>query len=428
MSSIKGKNIMMYIYITLVLLNLYIFLKQKAKITFINVYFLSSVIYYFNAFFGCVFELNLAVKGVDATELFTGTYVVLIFNVATILVFMVMRKDYKFVTPIHSKSECFIIKTLISVMLCLSLYMIYKYELLTRSSFDKLALRDDIGVWGTYFKYFAMFTFTYSYTQEKYGGVWKKISVIPILTTFLLGHRSFIVISLLAIFFDKIQKEIKTQSCYKYITRKKKMLIEIIIFTFFVLVIKGVTNALFVGNYDLIANRLTDLEFYRQVLLLSEPNVIIQNLNNIVSSDYQLSESSYWGVFAYMIPFFTASINDDLGFKNFTSVYQFDFDMMNMAASFIGEAYANAGYFGVVLIVLLTLILLHYIYYFYVKSSSSIVKCILLLGGIDISFYIHRNDLIIQVSRERYLLYIAIILILATKIVCAVRGNNLRYK
>lgn len=404
-----------YIYIILSVAVLLVWFKKR-NISFLLVYFLSSILYYYNVFTGEIFIGRLNEIGVSSYPIANASYFVLIINMIVVFFSSMINQgtEYYIEKKAHINEDK-IFKAFILILLVFSVYMVIRYDLLFRNTYNKTELSEEAGSLASYFKYLAVYAFVLIWTQEgkKYHAVWKISATIPALVTFLFGNRSFLVIGILGVVFDKVYKSCagRQQDLLSYCIHHKKILIGGMLFVVIVLVAKGVTGALFVGNWELIKSRLTNPDYYKQVFFVSEPNTIMRNLDTIVSNEYQVDTSSYLTLWAYFFPFITGEINKIFGVKNFTYAYQKElFGTTNRACTYLGEAYANGGYVVVAIVVSLSIISLLLLFQAYKKCRSNISKCTLLLIGIDTAFYMQRNSMSYQFSRIRDYIYIAIIL------------------
>lgn len=409
-----------WIYIILFLVVLFCALIKKKNLSFVLVYFLSSVLFYYNAFVGDVFVGKLNQIGVDSYPINYGTYIILIVNLVIIFLFIIIdseKNDYRFKTT--QSSEITVMNVFLVAVFALSLYMCIHYGVFFRASYNKSQLAEDTGSIGTYYKYLASFAFVYVFTKDgtKLSIPWRIIGSIPIFTTFLFGNRSFLVISLVAVLFDKVYLECNKfkYGLVRFLSKHKKIVIAAGILLFATLVVKGVTSALFTGNFDLVKQRLSNVDYYKQVFYVSEPNTIMTNLNTIVSNNYQVEKSTYAALWAYLFPLITGQIEKMMGVESFTKVYQrvLYVTNTNRASTHLGEAYANGGYIIVPLVIILYLILILVISKGYRRCTSDIGKTTFLLMGIDAAFYIQRNSMAYEFSRLRDYIYIAVILIIA---------------
>lgn len=410
---------MQIVYLLFVVVLIMILITQKRNISLIVVYFLSSIIYYFNAFQGEIFVGKLNHIGVSSYAVNSGFYIVLLINLTLILGFVLIgRENTNYCAKHQQVAESTAMKIVFCGVLALAIYMCFKHNVFSRTIYSKSTLAESTGGLAAYYKYFSSFVFVYIFSKEEteYGFGWKIIATIPLLTTFLFGNRSYLIISLIAIMFNYVYKVCLNDklSFGEFLIKHKKFLIVATVLFFVTLIVKGITGALFIGDYDIVIERLTNIEYYKQVFYVSEPNTISQNLNSIVDSNYSVPKSSYMALWAYFIPLVTGSIEKALGVTNFTKEYQLSLygDDTNNASTYLGEAYANGGYLFVILVVFFYLLLITLLFKLYKNCKSNITKTTVLIMGIDASFYIHRNSIAFEFSRLRAYIYIAILIYL----------------
>jgi len=415
---------MQYIYVLLLAFVIVIILWKKQNISFVVIYFLSSVVYYLNAFSGQIYEGKLNKLVFTSYPVEKGYYIVLIINLFLILFMVLSEKETKvYCEKKKHAAEESVMRVFMLCVFVLAGYMCFTHDIFARTSYNKGELAQETGALGTYYKYLSSFVFVYMFSLEnvKYSLVWKVIATVPIFTTFFFGNRSFLVISLVAVIFNYIYVHCmkEKRKLVDYLLRHKKIVISAGVFFFVVLAVKGVTSALFNGNYDLVYERLSNIEYYKQVFRVSEPNTISKNLNTIIAYKYQVPTSSYKALWAYCLPFVTEFIESEMGVTNFTKAYQktLYIDDLNNASTHLGEAYANGGYVVVAIVVISYLLLLSLVFSGYKKCSTNISKAACLLIGIDCAFFVQRNSMAFQFSRIRAYIYISIAIYLLIFIV-----------
>jgi len=280
-------------------------------------------------------------------------------------------------------------------------------------------------------EYYMMFTmFWLLYLVVQYEHVNSKIawivSILGLALTFLLGHRSFLVIAIIAVAVYIINEKFwEKGNMLQFIAKNKKILLFALIFVFIVFFIKGIYTALFNKNFELVWSRLTDISYYANTLKTSEPNVIMANINEIVDAEYRLDFSSYAGLPTYLIP----GLTNFLHIKSFTEIYQEElFGATNRASTILGEAYANGGMLVVIIVSFILVLVLLAINYFYEKSTDNIWKTFFLLSGVDLAFFIHRNSADYAVCRVRYFLYFVIVLFIIKSVVNAILSERRSFK
>lgn len=408
------------VYTLLCTLILFFILLKKKNISLAVVYFLSSCIYYYNAFAGKIFVGKMSEVTADSYSMQTGTYIVLTINLLAVLFALSLERDLPGkMDKREMVGEEFVMKFAFCGTLSLAVFLCIQYGVFSRISFNKTELMESSTHFVSYYKYMASFMFVYVFTEKniRFSVPWKLVATVPILTTFLFGNRSFIVISILALLFDYIYKKClnSRKMFFGFLMNHKK-----IIFLFFgllaiVLAVKGVTSALFSSNYTLVISRLTNIDYYLQAFRVSEPNQIAMNLDTIVANDYRILGNTYMTLWAYFIPLLTGRLESMLGQQSFSAAYQSDLYSLsgskaNRASTMLGEAYANGGYMMVFIVSLFYMILLYLIFRGYRNCKTNVAATCFLLMGIDASFYTHRNSMAYEFSRLRDYVYIALIL------------------
>lgn len=409
------------IYIFMVVLNFLIILFTAKKINFLIIYYFSSVMYYWNAFVGKIF-VKVSGNNIEAYNIEDKTYWILIINMIIILITYVIynwRSKDKIDTNMseeeierHDKKEKldkYFVYFITGLNVFCIIYILYTLkDVLFTNNFNKTMIMVNTSKIHEYYKMFTMFWFIYLVIQHKeihFKIVWI-VSILGLILTFLLGHRSFLVIAGIAVAVYIINEKLwKKGNTFSFIVHNKIIILLAIVCIFIVFFIKGVTAALFDGNFDLVWSRLTNVSYYSDTLKISEPNVIISNMNGIVKENYRVDFSSYAVIPTYLVPGLTSLMN----IESFTTVYQRDlFGTNNRASTILGEAYANGGLLMVVLVDFIITALLVMIYKFYKRTNDNIWKTFWLLSGIDLAFFIHRNSADYAICRVRYYFYFVV--------------------
>ncbi len=419
-------SILRYIYITLIIINLVTFLTKYKKIDFIFIYFLSSIIYYAGAIFG---KLYYSYRGnlIQECDINSNTYILLIINMLLIFICtllpeknIVLRKTKNNKNNINLNFEKIAMNVFFLLCFVLSLYSILKLNLFSNTGkFNKTQLLENTGTIIEYFKSIVMFAVVYIFTETgiKYSKITYCLLIFSLFITFFLGHRSYIIIALIAIGYYYYNEKISNNNInlLHSIVKNYKIILLSLFVIFITFAIKGVTAALFDNNMTLVKYRLTNLEYYINTFKTSEPNTITMNLDTIIKNNYRLEQSSYPILITLFVPFISRFIQ----YTSFTYVYQeVLFGVSNRASTFIGEAFANGGILAVVLIIIMLLLLLKFINMKLVNCKNNIIRTFILILGIDLSFYIHRNSMDYVFIRIRSYIYI-VILIYIIKIISA---------
>lgn len=405
------------IYIILTIFNLVLILVTAKKIDFLIVYYFSSVIYYFNAIVGKIY-----IKSGDKIESFLineNTYYVLIINMIVFLIMYTIllfyKKEKKDTHIIENKQKQEIEKYIIFIGTLLNIlsliYCVFSMRnVLFGNNFDKVLIMNSTSRIQEYYKMFTMFWFLYlvlQYNKVRSKIVWI-VALLGLAFTFLLGHRSFVVITVIAAALHLLNEKIwKKGNMINLLIKQKKIIAMGLLSLFLVFFVKGVYAALLNKDWELVFERLTSISYYTDTLKISEPNVIMSNLDGIIASDYELENSSYSILPTYLIP----GVTNWIGGESFTYIYQRDlYGTNNRASTILGEAYANGKLFMVFLICIILTGVVILFYQLYKKNNSTIMKTFFLLSGIDIAFFVHRNSADYAICRIRYYFYFVIIL------------------
>lgn len=409
------------IFIVLALINFLIFLFKNKKINFLLIYFCSSCLYYSNAFFNKIFfSSNDHISGFFySTAIDDKTYILMIINMLLILffsLFSITRVENDTVN-INNKKKLLAEKCAINTLIFLNLLISF-YVLLTimpsfiSGTYDKGTILNNSSALISYYKDISTFLFIYFFAKNN-NVKYKKISYFLIcyfiILTIILGHRSYFVIGIIAIFINLINEKVKDENTnlLNLVKLNLKKIIVIILLFFVFMVSKNIYTSLFNGNYELVLSRLSDVSYYKKSFQLTEFNTIFNNLNTVVVSNFKMSGKIYLRIATLIVPFLNRFIDID----GFSTVYQLElFGKTNLASTFIGEAY-SAGTYGMVFVVIVFILLLNVFFDSQLnKCRDNIWKTFLLYSGVDISFYIHRNSLETCFTRIRVYLYIVILL------------------
>ncbi|WP_430611586.1 hypothetical protein [Enterococcus sp. DIV0876] len=405
---------MIWVYYIFVLINLFILLTKKQKFTFVDLYYISSLFYYLNAFFGEIYSLH-SLRFPIPLEINNTTYILLWLNQIIILMFYVIPRRYNknliYEEPKMNYNLVSSYKIVVLFLFIAALFFTIDMNLFTRVEFNKSELLQDSSFIETYFKYGSFYFFVSGlYLWKELNSVWKVLAIYPLIVTFLMGHRSFIVLSLIAFFIIYINKNINKNNLITFLKKNRKIIIAALFLISFVYIIKGVSGALFVGDTELVKERLSSPSYYFDSFKMSESNIILNHINYVVSYGLDISKSTYTGILSLLIPF----IGRFFQIESFNSFLQASFypeyNPGTLGNSFIAEAYAQG---SIILVVFLIIILLTFANVFFKLTVSPKTSLFLrtwaMTVGIECAFYIHRNSLYTFFVRLRVYLYLTIL-------------------
>lgn len=412
------------LYVALTIVNLFLFLLTQKRLSFLFIYFISSCVYYLDAIIGVSFN---AVGGFSSGQFSTTpvdwkTYVLLIINMLCIFLFLLSsiikgkknQQEKKIIKEYYSHkkiiSEKYAIRLLIIIDILIALFNILPTIFSSLGSdFNKAELLEEASSVTSYYKSIATFLAIYIFTQDriKYSVVDYVVIVLLLLLTLLLGHRSYLVIALIAIAVVKINRNKNETVLFKMIGRNwKKVLLVIICFLCFIFS-KNIYTALFNGNLDLVKTRLSDISYYTDSFKENEFNTIFVNLDTTVRQGYSYPLSTYIKRTSLVfLPIASRFVEEE----PFSSKFQRELFGANYRAStFIGESYASGGVLLSIIVMLFVIMMLMVFERRIGISKNNVLKTFFIISAVDIAFYVHRNSIEYSLIRIRSYLYILIL-------------------
>lgn len=396
------------------------------RIDFFTIAAFSMVIYLYPALFG-----RFTKEGIT-TSVNVSTYVCLCIWELTLLVFTIIFDRYRFTFGISHNGifqeteiieddyEKYAVLFLCVIEACLCLYSIRKYGGIV-SNMRKVDLLADANKITSYLKYIALYIFVFSFTNKgKMIGLLRTISVLFICYTFLLGHRSFAVIGLIAImehYLHGLEKVVLAAEIKKH----KFIAIAVVVFGLFFLFIKNIYAALFAGNFELVISRLSNPDYYYDAIVSSEASGIIRNLQNVIINDLQNSIGNYLLSFLTLIPFIGGKIARWLGYEAFSRKVNLAFNTrfsegFGIGSTFLGEAYSAGSYPWLLFICVITVILFNALNRRTQRKNTGNSYAFWLITAAYFVFYIYRNSMIYMFVLMRANIYIWFIIDITKKV------------
>ncbi|MDO5157091.1 MAG: hypothetical protein Q4D51_14130, partial [Eubacteriales bacterium] len=321
----------------LVIVAIYV-LFRKRRFDFYALAFFSTIVYYYPAIIG---KIRRSANVFDIID--TRVYCCLIIQSLVLFMCMVLADKYKVVVfsghkfggNLVKKENCsdgdivsnlsVLVLELVGLLLLVFTYSSYGgFQL----NFNKMKLLSEANRITEYLKYIALFTFVYAFTKKgKYIRLIKVISVVLISYTFLLGHRSFAVIGILAIFMSYFTNKLPDKVRVSSIIRKYwKIFLALMFAVVFFLFVKNVFAAFMSGQYDLVKQRLSDPNYYIDSLLSSEANSILSNLQAVCTYGMKYSVIDYFLIGLGIIPFMGSRLISSMGLISFEKQLNLNFN------------------------------------------------------------------------------------------------------
>lgn len=385
------------VYLLFSILTIFYIIFSKRNLDFITVFIFSLVIYSFPMYFGEIL-INNEFYPINSLSILSN--IVFLFGALIGIIFIdklhIIQK--KTIYNYDNNNTMFIISL---ITLLLMLYSMSHYgNILGAGSFNKVELLSDNNRIIEYFKYFALFNFIYAFTNNgKYIGIIRGMSLVSIGYTFILGHRSFLIIGLISIIFNYLIKNNAFKNVWELILHNKTIIIICIIILAATFIVKNITAALFSGQFDLVLDRLSDTNYYFKSFFQSEPNSIVSNINNIVNSNLKYSLISYiLYPFLCIIPVFGNYLINNLNLVSFEYLLNYNFNLRfsqgyGVGSTIIGEAYATGSFLLVFIIGFVLVLLIGYLNKKIYVIKSPLLKTYILCILPYFSFYFYRNSL-----------------------------------
>lgn len=418
---------MRLIFILLVVVVLGYVIFKNRTFDFFSIAVISSFLYFYPGLYGKVFYYYTSIS-MDGYDISTMVYLCLSIYLI-LLIFFMWINDHNYIkfnnkiiagvyndefSRFYERSEDVVVFILEVIGIICSIYTLYRYRGFW-NNFDKVALLEGANRITEYFKYISLFTFVYAFVSDgKLKTIIRLISIYLMMVTFLLGHRSFFAIGLITIcayYFSRAGKK----RFFEVISDHKKMFIIIVVAALFFLFVKNVFMFIMNGRFDLIKQRLTDIDYYINSLTRTEANIIMYNVQNVIESKLQYSFVDSLKEFAYLIPFLGKNLRENTSLVSFSDVLNMHFNVrfdegIGLGSTYIGEIYAHGG----IVFVLIEICIL----FFFISVMNRLSKSVkhgldYTIVGITLTyftFYIHRNSLINLLTMVRSYLYLWIVL------------------
>lgn len=395
---------MKFIFYLIVIVGLYHFLFKKERFDFFLLAFFSAIIYFLPGFFGYG---NIEYSGGESINFVLNykAYLIMCIIITGIILTSIL---YEF---LNNRDLCMESKSNNNRKFVLSLtYMDNIVLLLTILSFililkdsgnllmytNKLDLLKNINRWYIAWETSIYIGFIISlHNKNKINLI---IYLIFMSLDILIGFRFNTVLTLVsAIMFVYSKKERKA------LIKRRKLIFGSFLLIFIVLLLAQILALIKAKEYTLLAERLNNTQTYLNSITKSEPFVIQAILNQVLAYDFQVGPEHLKSLLYLIIPF-----SNDLGAApiSFNSLYQhilFGQVPFQMANNIWAEAWSVGGWGGFIIMIII------YLTGVWIGSkllSSKLVsKKIFACSFFSCwTFYIHRNDLLYQLTMQRRIL------------------------
>jgi len=196
------------------------------------------------------------------------------------------------------------------------------------------------------------------------------------------------------------------------------------VIAFFFFLWKGLVGLIKLGAWDLVADRLTHASFYGSVVTESEPFVTQCILNEVIARRFEVGVA-HFGSLIYQLMFFSSDLGANL--SSFNDLFQPALFPQaigwGMADNIWAEMIASGGPLLLAVMIILFVVGVGVGSYF-MRSRNPELRGLVALTTVPWAFYIHRNDLLFQMTEERRYFFVGVITLLVAKVAVAGRSQR----
>lgn len=399
---------MIYIYNAIILGLLIYMVLKKRRPDFLDVYAVSSILYYLPLSMGILSDevYNGSTLISERIKIPSSLYLFGICNFLVLLLWMLIKDNTNnFRYKIDNIQETEMDKNnnkiifILSIILwgCIVCSIAKNASALFSGNFNKVVFIQNVGMLETICRYLGLFVGTYSFTRNKYSKFQIITSVTYIVYSLLMGRRSdFVLLVIMTFVFKMITSTREEHNLIFYFKEHKREFIFIAIVGVLVMPVKrslpAFINGDIIGGFQYTIKCMFDSATY----LNSESNSITLYVHKVIESNDILYFRPYLFDLLSIIPFGNMLTNNWIYENGFDVYFQEKYfpsitaDVAGLAGSFWSENFANWGWIGMILSMNLLFYLLCRLEVKIIDSRKSVYMPFLLIIMIHLSFYIHR--------------------------------------
>ncbi len=373
------------------------FLMKKRHFDIYTLAFFSAIIYFIPGFFGYVIY-----PGQIKVPLEVKTYTVFILVLISIFLIALYKDMKRDEFNKKGNKEIMVIegKYTLSILVIISI-LVTTYGIIVINK-DLLGSKMDIaarlGSMFTLLIYSASLAFTISFVDKK--KTQSIISFILLLFIFLIGFRSPVALSVLAV----IMLRFKESKRIRLISYNFMYIILILLFGYFMIMGKVFYGAFKTQGLTMAISRLFDKEYIRLGFLSMEPFGIQAILNEIIVRRFYVGFDHLKDIVYQLLVVPSLFGGNTQAFNTIIQTELFPGLNYGMAYNIWAEAIASGG-FGFLLVVIIIYVFVLFILDRFMESNNNVVKATGALIGSYWSFYIHRSSIAVQLTYTRHILY-----------------------
>lgn len=385
-----------FIYIVISLFGFWFFLLNKRRLDFLTIGFISQQLY----FSPCIFYLfspSTLVYGMHYGVYLTGAILVILFIFFSYnMNFKMREKKY---LNLGFEYHLFYTTCLAFLAFFISFYQAGPTLLMGAKSEVLDSLNRFYIIWAISSIYGLCISVYFK--NKKY----LLLNLILILFTIYIGFRSIAAIaaiSLLVVIFTK-----KNEKVNLILENYGKVLFAVFAGLFF-LVYKGLYIAIKFKNYDQVFSDLTDKEFYLKVIYNAEPFGIQRIFSDIIEYQYFIGMENFNRIILTITLFGDSTGISDKSFNDYFQPELYGDVGYGMGSNIWAHMYSSGGEVLLMIFMIVYALSLRCISVVIYNCNERYIPILSILGAYW-AFYIHRNDLFYQLTLEKRVFLIFVI-------------------
>lgn len=412
---------MQEIFIFIAILGLLYFGIVKRRFDFFSLAYLSACIYFLPGFFGYALEPrtpNISIRQVSL--LVNETYLVM----STVLIAITFGGIFYDLKPKKYKSRFKLKNTHYTTWIAFTIAIFGFFASLVTIGLenllnpDKSTLISQLNRWHLIWTVGASIATILSFLEKR----WLIFigCIVLLLFDLYIGFRHSLAITLLSLFslwsHDQGRQRIVQNS--KAILGGLAIAFTLFIYKFLYVAIKR-------GNWHLVGERLSDLDFYEKAITQSEPFTTQVILNSVIQNNLHVGINHFKNL-VYQLTFFSNNLgtNSVASFNDLFQPILFPTAISGMANNIWAEMWSSGGWLLLLAFIIVFVIILFFGSY-YLGNSDPVVKGGLTSAMTYWAFYIHRNDLMYQITLEKRVIVFWCIFVIFSMFISFTRSRNI---
>jgi cellulose synthase/poly-beta-1,6-N-acetylglucosamine synthase-like glycosyltransferase len=172
-------------------------------------------------------------------------------------------------------------------------------------------------------------------------------------------------------------------------------------------------------DFDSLIQVIKSEDFLLLLFMTSEPFTIQEILNEVVKNDFESSPFQFSGLLGLLVPFLPEIGFNVISFNDLFQPYLFSNVDYGMANNIWAQMWSAGGYF----LFFIFIIIYNYILYIgskYIRYTEGSLKIFIIFLMVIWSFYIHRNDIVGQLTLEKRAFIIYLVALVSSWIIFVV--------